>query len=282
MAVSELRVPAADGYSLAATLFVPDREGDSVAVLSAGMGIPRGFYGRYASYLASRGVAVLTFDYRGVGGSRPARLRRFHATATDWGAKDLSGAIEWSADRFARVAAIGHSLGGQLIGLAPSNPRLARILFIASQSAYWRHWDSPRKVLLLAMWSTALPATAAALGMFPGRALGLGEDVPEHVMREWSAWCRSPHYNAGPPGGSRRAGFARVTAPIHAYSFSDDWYAPRRAVDALLASYPSARSEHRHVAPPDLGLSRLGHFGFFREGPTKALWAETADWLAAA
>jgi len=101
-------------------------------------------------------------------------------------------------------------------------------------------------------------------------------------MREWSAWCRSPHYNAGPPGGARRASFARVTAPIHAYSFSDDWYAPRRAVDALLASYPSARSEHRHVAPSDLGLPRLGHFGFFREGPTKALWAETADWLAAA
>jgi len=29
-------------------------------------------------------------------------------------------------------------------------------------------------------------------------------------------------------------------------------------------------------------LPRLGHFGFFREGPTKALRAETADWLAAA
>jgi len=281
MAATELRVPAADGYSLAATLFAPDREGDSVAVLSAGMGIPRGFYGRYASYLASRGVAVLTYDYRGVGGSRPARLRRFHATATDWGAKDLSGVIDWAAGRFARVTAVGHSLGGQLIGLAPSNPRLARILLIASPSGYWRHWYFPLKFLLLAMWRTALPATAAVLGMFPARALGLGEDVPEHVMREWSAWCCSPHYNAGPPGDARRAGFARVIAPIHAYSFSDDWYAPRRAVDALLASYPNARSEHRHVAPPDVGLPGLGHFGFFREGPTSALWMETAHWLVA-
>jgi len=282
MAATELRVPAADGYSLAATLFEPASASGTVAVLSAGIAIPRGFYGRYATFLASRGVAVVTYDYRGIGGSRPPRLRRFAATATDWGAKDLSGLIDWVAVRFPRVTAIGHSLGGQLIGLAPSNARLAGVLLIGSQSGYWRHWYFPRNFLFWLMWRTALPATAAAFRMFPGRALGLGEDVPEHVMREWSAWCRSPHYNAGPAGAARRDGFARVTAPILAYSFSDDGYAPRRAVDALLASYPNAGSEHRHVAPPDLGVPRLGHFGFFREGPTKALWAETADWLAAA
>ena len=83
---------------------------------------------------------------------------------------------------------------------------------------------------------SSLPATAAAFEYFPARVLGLGENVPEHVMREWSASCSSPHYNTGPPGGSRPAGFARVTAPIRTYSFSDDC-APRRSVDALLASY---------------------------------------------
>jgi len=122
----------------------------------------------------------------------------------------------------------------------------------------------------------------AALGLFPALALRLGEDVPEHVMREWSAWCRSPYYLAGPPGSPRRAGFERVTAPLRAHSFSDDWYAPRQAVAALLGFYANARVEHHHVTPHDLGAAELGHFGFFREGPTQALWAETADWLAAA
>ncbi len=282
MAATELRVPAADGYSLAATLFEPERPSGQVAIVSAGMGIPRGFYGRYAAFLATRGIAALTYDYRGVGGSRPARLRGFPATCTDWGAKDLAGALGWAGGRFARVLAVGHSLGGQLVGLAPNNGRLAAILAIAAPSGYWRLWPFPLRLLLRTMWRAVLPATATLFGMFPARALRLGEDVPEHVMREWCAWCLSPHYIAGPPGSPRRAGFARVAAPFRAHSFSDDWYAPRRAVDALLGFYANARAEHHHVTPRELGVARIGHFGFFRDGPTQALWAETADWLAAA
>jgi predicted alpha/beta hydrolase len=282
MGVAELRVPAADGYSLAATLFEPERPSGQVAVVSAGMGIPRGFYGRYAAFLAARGIAALTYDYRGVGGSRPARLRGFPATCTDCGATDLAGAIGWAGERFPRVLAVGHSLGGQLVGLAPNNARLAGILAIAAPSGYWRLWPFPLRLLLWTMWRAVLPATAALFGMFPARALRLGEDVPEHVMREWCAWCRSPHYIAGPPGSPRRAGFERVTAPFRAYSFSDDVYAPRRAVDALLGLYPNAHVEHHHVTPRDLGAALIGHFGFFRDGPTQALWVETADWLAAA
>ncbi len=282
MTARDLRVPAADGYSLAATLFEPEQTSDRVAVLSGGMGIPRGFYGRYAAFLATRGIAALTYDYRGVGGSRPARLRGFPATCSDCGAKDLAGVIAWAGERFPRVLAVGHSLGGQLVGLAPNNVRLVAILAIAAPSGYWRLWPFPLRLLLWTMWRAVLPATAALFGMFPARALRLGEDVPEHVMREWCAWCLSPHYIAGPPGRPRRAGFERVTVPFRVYSFSDDWYAPRQAVAALLGFYANARVEHHHVAPRDLGAAELGHFGFFREGPTQALWAETADWLAAA
>ena len=246
------------------------------------MGIPRGFYGRYAAFLAARGIAALTYDYRGVGGSRPERLKRFPATCTDWGERDLAGAIEWAGERFPRVLAVGHSLGGQLVGLAPNNARLAGMLAIAAPSGYWQHWPFPLRLLLWTMWRAVLPATAAALGMFPACALRLGEDVPEHVMREWCAWCRSPHYIAGPPGSPRRAGFERVAAAMRVHSFSDDLYAPRRAVDALVGFYANARAEHYHVTPRDLGMARIGHLGFFREGPTQRLWAETADWLAAA
>ncbi len=282
MAATELRVPAADGYSLAATLFEPERPTARAAVLSTGMGIPRGFYARYATYLAACDIAVLAYDYRGVGGSRPARLRRFAATCTDWGERDLAGAIEWAGARFADVLAVGHSLGGQLVGLAPNNARLVGVLTIAAPSGYWRHWPFPMRLLLWTLWHAVLPSTAAALGLFPARVLRLGEDVPEHVMREWCAWCRSPHYIAGAPGTPRRAGFERIGAPLRAHSFSDDAYAPRRAVDALLGFYANARVEHRHVAPRELGMARIGHLGFFREGPTRALWAETADWLLAA
>lgn len=279
----DLRVPATDGYLLAATLYAPLQSPRSVAVLSCGMGMSRGFYVHYASYLASRDIAVVTYDYRGVAGSRPARLRRFPATCTDWGEKDLAGVIDWAAQRYpgAPLFTVGHSLGAQIVGLAPNSGRLSGMLAIASPSGYWRHYPFPQNTALYALWRMVLPATAAAFRMFPARALRLGHDVPEHVMREWSGWCRSPHYLAGPPGTTRRARFERITAPLLAYSFSDDAYAPYRAAEALLDLYPNARRDHRHLVPRDVGGARIGHFGFFREGPIRSLWSETADWLTA-
>ena len=43
--------------------------------------------------------------------------------------------------------------------------------------------------------------------------------------------------------------------------------------------YPNARAEIRSVEPRELGVSEVGHFGFFRERFRDSLWRETADWL---
>ena len=42
-----------------------------VLIVSA-MGVPQRFYADFAEWLASQGHAVMSFDYRGVGESRPA------------------------------------------------------------------------------------------------------------------------------------------------------------------------------------------------------------------
>jgi predicted alpha/beta hydrolase len=278
----KLRIPAADGYPLAATCFAPAAAPNHRAVIvNAAMGIKRGFYAPFALHLADRGFAVVTYDYRGIAGSRPERLRAFRASTEDWGALDFAGVIDWTASRFAgaRLLAIGHSIGGQLVGLAPNADRLAALLAIAAQSSYWGHWPMPRRWMMWALWRAALPLGAHAIGYFPGKRLGHGEDHPRGVARQWAEWGRSPHYIAGPPGSSRHERFTRLALAIRAYSYSDDHYAPRRAVDALLEFYRGARTEHRHVAPADVGLARIGHFGFFRDTAESALWPEAAAWL---
>jgi predicted alpha/beta hydrolase len=285
MGPTALRIAAADGYALGATHFAPDASNGRVVVLNAAMGVKRGFYAPFALHLAARGFAVVSYDYRGIGDSRPPRLRGFPARLQDWGERDFSGVLDWIAAQYpaARVLAMGHSVGGQIVALAPNADRVAALLCVAAQSGYWGHWPSARKLGMWALWHAAMPIGVRAVGYFPSRRLGLGEDLPPGVARQWAEWGRSPHYIAGPPGGAMRDRFARLRLAIRAYSFSDDHFAPRPAVEALLALYRGAMStEHRHLTPAGLGLRHIGHFGFFRGDGPGTLWADTAAWLAQA
>lgn len=99
------------------------------------------------------------------------------------------------------------------------------------------------------------------------------------MAREFGAWCRDPSYIIGKAGVSRE-GFLRLRAHVLAYSIADDNSAPKRAVDALLDLFSNARIEPRCVKPQDVGLAKLGRFGFFRREVSNSLWLATVKWLS--
>jgi predicted alpha/beta hydrolase len=278
-------VVAKDGLSLGADLHLPSESPPRAAVLLApAMGVPRAFYRRFAEYLAGGGLAVLTVDYRGIGGSRPPgvrSLRGFSATMADWATLDLGAAARALRECFAGVPSlwVGHSLGGQLLGLVPDAADVKGALFVGSQSGYWGHWSGATRVGMAALWFGVVPAMVGTLGYLPMKALGSGEDVPGGVAREWASWGRDPAYVGS--DASRAAGFARVRAPMRAYALADDRYAPKRAVEGLLDLYAGADKELRFVRPRDVGAKRIGHFGFFRPGFEPSLWREARAWLLA-
>lgn len=282
MRTDDIEIRAGDGFPLAATLHHPEGgEEEGFVLVNAGTGIRRGFYSRFAAFLASRGFPVVTWDYRGIGGSRPASLRGFRASMSGWGSEDLEAVLGWLGARHPGrpFLVVGHSAGGQILGLAPSASRISAVLAVAAQSGWVRHWPVPRRYLMAGLWWGLMPAATALCGYFPSRALGLGEDLPKGVALEWARWCRNPEYMVDEAGLPLRPHFAAVEAPILAFSFADDPFAPRTAVDQLLSFYTSASVTHRHVVPRELGLRGVGHFGFFRESCREALWEECVRWL---
>ena len=64
--------PARDGFRLSGDWFEPVGPSRAVAVIAGAMGVRRRFYRAFAAFLAENGIATLTFDYRGIGGSRPS------------------------------------------------------------------------------------------------------------------------------------------------------------------------------------------------------------------
>ena len=93
--IDDITVPATDGYPLAATLFLPRGAKRHAVLINSATAVPRKLYRGFAGYLAKRGCAVLTYDYRGTGDSRqqaltgynqPKSLVGFKASMSDWAA----------------------------------------------------------------------------------------------------------------------------------------------------------------------------------------------------
>jgi predicted alpha/beta hydrolase len=278
----ELMLPASDNYRLRATIW-EGADSDPTVIIAPATGVLRSYYRPFAEYLVERGFQVVTYDNRGIGESRPVSMKGFSALMQDWGEKDLEGIIRWlgSSKPDSKILLVGHSAGGQLVGFAPSREKFRGMVFVSVQSGYWGHWTGWRRPAIKLLWYVAIPALSNIFGYFPARRLGLGEDLPIYVAQQWAEWGRSPGYIFDHVLNAIQDAYKSLQVPLRAYSFTDDlMYAPKGAVEQLLGFYASAPTEHLHVAPGDRGLSKIGHWGFFRKSiGREAFWPETADWL---
>src|SRR5687768_10537965 len=104
---------ASDDFALGAALYRPKGEALGTVIVHGATAVPSGYYRRFAEFLAHHGLRVLTYDYRGIGRSRPEALRGFRASMSDWARLDADAAHRLVAERFPGegVATIGHSFG---------------------------------------------------------------------------------------------------------------------------------------------------------------------------
>jgi predicted alpha/beta hydrolase len=283
---------AADGETLSATNFVPERGQDVglVAVINAGAGIPATYYGRFAEALAERGIASITYDYRGIGRSRPRKLRGYQATIKDWGELDVPAALNWARERFPDRcrAVIGHSIGGFLTGFVPDPTLVDKIVLIGAHTGYWRDYARWARPLMFAMWHALMPTVTRTFGYFPARRFGLPDDLPAGVAYDWAARTR-PDFerNYRLPDGSLdrtrlaavRSHFAALNAEVLAITFSDDPFATTAATTRMRGLFSGCRFDERRIDPREIGLNKVGHFGFFRTAAREALWPVVINWL---
>lgn len=272
-----------DDFYLAARRFAAQGAPRGVVLLAAAMGVRQDFYFPFARFLAERGFAVLTFDYRGMGGSRPpgsAGLRGFQADLFDWSAdyeSALRHARAWQPGLPLQV--VGHSLGGQLPGIVANNAMVDGLITVAAGNGYWRD-NAPRtKRHVWFLWYVVSPLATRLCGYFPGKRLNMVADLPAGVMRQWTQWCKSRHYMVDEAGRPLLAGFDRVRVPLLSLSFTDDEMMSRRSIDTLHDCYRHAPVERRYISPQEVSTRRIGHFGFFREEFRSSLWEQAAQWL---
>ncbi|MBN3821725.1 alpha/beta hydrolase, partial [Paraburkholderia sp. Se-20369] len=96
-----IQFSAADGYALHGTLWSPAAAPSALVLIHPATAVPERLYAGFARYLTERGFAALTYNYRGIDASRPARLTRLHARMRDWVDLDVEAATAWARQAFA-------------------------------------------------------------------------------------------------------------------------------------------------------------------------------------
>jgi len=281
--VREDRFVAGDGYELAATIYEPVQGAPICGVLiTAGTGFPQRLYAKLASWLAEQGALVMTFDYRGIGGSRPEDLAALEMDYADWGRLDQEVAGQYLQALCPDVPFyhIAHSVGGLHFGFCQSFDLFQRHAFLSvgvGSMTTHKPWFVP---MALTLWYLVGPWHLRRQGYVAKGRWWTGEDLPHGVYRDWRRWCHQSGYmNVELEGPLKPHWYDQVTAPIQSWAFTDDPIATPEASRRTLAMYPAADAQMIVRTPGQVGVKRVGHSGAF-SSKTAALWPEVWAWLS--
>jgi predicted alpha/beta hydrolase len=274
-----LTLTAADGYELVAVRYWSTVQPRAHLVVGGATAVPQGFYKRFAEHAARRGFNVLTLDYRGIGESAPDTLKGFRMDYLDWGRLDLAAAVEAMHEPHMPLYLIGHSFGGHALGLLP-RPESVDGAWTFATGAGWHGWMPPlERLRVLFMWRVLGPVWTRMAGYLPWSKLGMGEDLPLDVYRQWRDWCRHPRYFFDDPRMQAiTQRFDDVRFPIVAVNALDDAWAPPASRDAFMAGYRNSAVRSVTIDPRQNQLGAIGHMGYFRP-KAKPLWDEALDWF---
>lgn len=255
------------------TAQIYEAEKDAVLIISSATGVKQGFYKKFADFVSAKGITVITSDYSGIGLSLKQPIKQIKSNVSDWGKNDLEAVIKYTKENYpnAKITLLGHSIGGQIIGLAKSSSSVQKKILVAAQSGYWKLWEGFERVKMWANWYILFPTLINLFGYMPSKRISGMEDLPKNVAKQWSDWGRKPNYLFDEVS-EQDLFFKNISIKTIAISIENDFYAPKKAVDFFTEKYENADIKKMHLKPTEYNTKDIGHFGIFRENFENTLW----------
>ena len=270
--MQEISINNCDNQKIALNIF-EDGESLDVLIIASATGVKQRFYKKFATYISANRITVITFDYSGIGQSLNGSIKNFKGNASDWGEKDLEAVILYVTQNYPkhRLTILGHSIGGQIIGLSKSSSRAHKVILVAAQSGYWKFWKGASRMKMWMIWNLLFPAALKIWGYLPSKKISGMENLPRNVAEQWSLWCRNPKYLFADVPENKQF-YASINCAITSFSIEDDIYAPREAVQWFIHRYTGSKKKIIHLHPADYATKHIGHFGIFTVKFEQSIW----------
>lgn len=279
---TNIKIGCIDECTLAASLYSPEQTVKGAVLIGPATGIKRQFYQKFATFLAQHGYGVLSFDNRGIGESLIGNIKQSEASLQCWGEKDMTAALEQLKRSFPDVKyhLVGHSAGGQLVGLMPNASDLTSMYNFACSSGQLRNMRLGYRVKAIFFMNIFIPLSNAIFGHTKSQWLGMGEPLPKAVAKEWQTWCNGSGYV--------KTAFGKTIFKHHYNELSidsvwlnaiDDDIANNLNVADMLSVFPQLKADKITLDPKEHNLREIGHMKFFSQKSEK-LWQHVLDWLA--
>lgn len=258
-----------DDYHLSARFYAHNtvNKKNLPVLICPATGITKQFYNSFATWLSEQGYDVLVFDFRGIGDSLHGPLSKSEASIVQWGQLDIPAAIHTLLYRTkaSQVILLGHSAGGQLLGIIPNHEKVAKVVAVSGSSGHIKGLKGRTKLLAPLMFKAIFPIARLTLGYGPTSAIGMGENLPKDVARQWAEFCSKPGYVINALGKTVHQDFHQeIKTPITALWSTDDEIATEANVKDLLRLYPNTQTNMIELKPTEYGHKGIGHMLMFK------------------
>lgn len=272
--MQQLFLKTSDHNLISVTVFEPQNPNGKLLLINSATGVKQQVYFSFAKYFAENGFTAITYDYRGIGESKPKKMNGFHATMRIWGTDDFKTVTDFIKKNYQnhQKFCLGHSVGALIIGMNENAHIFDKFIFVATQDAYIGNLKANIAASAVLGFGIAVPLTTKFFGYFPAHRFGLGESLPKGVAYDWRTLIlnkksTSRLYEKIATHFSKD--FKQETFIIHA---EDDPWVTMKGMENLMNNvYPHLKKTYREIKVSDSEKGEIGHINFFRSF-NKSLW----------
>ncbi|SFI99040.1 Predicted alpha/beta hydrolase [Kaistella treverensis] len=265
--MKELTLKTSDNFPLFVKVFEPKISNGKVLLINSATGVKQQVYFSFARYFAENGFTVVTYDYRGIGESKPKKLVGFAANMRTWGTVDFKTLTYYIRQEYPEELkyCLGHSVGALIVGMNQDSAIFSKFIFVATQDAQLSNLSLKVAVAGFLGFGIALPILSEIFGYFPAHRFGLGESLPKGVAYDWKTLIinkKSTKRLYEKIGANNAENLDQETLII--YAEDDPWVTMKGMENLMKNVYPNLRKTYRKVWVKESPKLEIGHVNFFR------------------